>query len=108
MKLTIYSRRWGHDDTYDIDITESGWDIKHVGLNGGSCARDGKPYLFRHLEHDGINYPEALSGYMEWLWERANEQDMEEAEIQNHLDELGNWIQITEKNSPGGLWDPYK
>lgn len=107
MNLTVYSRRWGHDDTYTVEITNTGWNISHVA-HSGDCDSFGKPYLFTILDHDSINYPEELGGYMDWLWRTANEQNMDETEIQKHLDELGAWIQTTEKSTPRGLWQQFK
>jgi hypothetical protein len=107
MRLTVFSRRWGHNDSYNVEITNTGWEISHVAI-GGACDSFGKPYLFGNLNHDSINYPEDLGGYMDWLWRQAKSQNMDETQIQRHLDELGAWIQSTEQNTPRGLWQQFK
>jgi len=108
MLLKVYSRRWGHEQIIEVEITEKGWNINSPGLLGGECDSKGNPYLFEHLDHDGINYPEELGGYMDYLWRKAKEENMSDEEIQEHLDELGRWISIVEKNSPGGIWKYFK
>lgn len=102
-----YSRRWGHYDTYQIKRTETGWNVSHISIGGG-CDKDGKPYLYENLNHDSINYPEELPGYMEWLWNRAQEQGLRHDEVQSAFDQLSEWVSICEKNSPSGIWEGYK
>ena len=105
MKLEVYSRRFGHADRYKISKTDEGWHVRHISP-GGDCDKTGAPHLFKSLEHDSINYPQDLGGYMEWLWYKSA--DMSEEEIQNQLDQIGEWIEITEKASPGGIFSEYK
>ena len=107
MELEICSRRWGHNDTYIVNKTSIGWRITHLAI-GGDCDKRGHPYLFENLDHDGINYPESIGGYVEWLWEQSEERNMSDDEIQENLDILGRWIQQVERSSPRGLWQNYK
>ncbi|OQC16694.1 MAG: hypothetical protein BWX73_00604 [Lentisphaerae bacterium ADurb.Bin082] len=37
----------------------------------GDYDKRGHPCLFENLNHDSINYPQALGDYMEWLWEQS-------------------------------------
>lgn len=107
MKLTVYSRRWGHEDAYEVERTENGWRIAH-GPRGGECDTFGKPHLFKSCDNDGVNYPEALGGYMDWLWRKVKDGAISEDKTQEHLTELGNWIQLIEKNTPRGIWQGFK
>lgn len=106
MDLEVYSRRWGHNDTYGMDLTETGWDISHVAI-GGECDPSGEPYLFENLKQDSINYPAELGEYLAYLWKRAKEDGLSDAEVQQHLDALGQWIQVTERSTPGGIFADY-
>jgi hypothetical protein len=74
----------------------------------GDCDKSGRPHLFKDLEHDSINYPEGLGGYMEWLWDKAQAQSMNDNQIQQQFDILGSWIQEVERLSPKGIWSNYK
>jgi hypothetical protein len=109
MKLEVFSHRWGRIDTYTIERTATGWKVFGlIRMTEGDCDKTGAPSLFENLDHDSINYPKDLGGYMEWLWQQAEDRKMSEAEIQENLDMLGKWIQTVEKSSPrGGIWESY-
>ena len=105
--LSIYSRRWGHKDTYDIIRIEDGWSIR-FGTRSGNCNKEGKPVLFDIMDNDLINYPQSLPEYLEWVWNRAEDQGLTEQEVQGSLDELSEWISVCETNSPNGIFREYK
>jgi hypothetical protein len=107
MELEVYSRRWGHSDTYQVSKTSKGWNVAHLAI-GGACDKTGAPYLFDNLDHDSINYPQALGEYMEWLWEQATSGNMSEEQLKQNLDMIGKWIQATEQSSPGGIFVEFK
>ena len=103
----VYSRRWGHKDNYTLTRTEMGWDTDFMS-SGGKGDKSANPGLFNALNHDSVNYPEALPGYLEWLWEQAKEQGLSQEEVQNALNDLAEWISICESNSPQGIFEVYK
>lgn len=107
MKLDVYSRRWGHVDSYTILMTDTGWHVSHEQI-AGRCDKTGSPFLFKNLNQDYINYPAALGKYLEWLWDFSKEESIGEQMIQEALDRLGEWIQITEKASPEGVFTMFK
>lgn len=106
--LYVYSRRWRHKDCYRLKRTKTGWELSHISISDAKCDKSGIPYLFENLNHDSINYPEELPGYMSWLWEQAAERGLTHDQVQESLNELGNWISICEENSPKGIWEAYK
>lgn len=100
----VYSRRWEHEDTYLFKRTSEGWDIHF--FKGGSCDKGGHPFLFDNLNHDLIQYPRGLDDWLEWLWEQAASKSLSKEEVQTALNELANWVNITEKNAPSnGVWE---
>jgi hypothetical protein len=103
----VYSRRWGHDDKYEVKRTSEGWEIRYFVI-GGLCNKKGQPFLFENLDHDGINYPEELPGYMQWLWDQAKEQGLSHEQVQEALDQLSNWVSLCEKNTPKDVWEGFK
>ncbi len=116
MKLIVFSRKWGHKDTYVVNRTADGWYIEFGSIKG-DCDKTGAPYLFEILNNDSINYPADLSGCMEWLWEQAEERRFSDEDIQCYLNELGKWIQEVEKSTPQKIerytlqriqWDRYR
>lgn len=106
MHLEVYSRRWGHNDSYRFERTDRGWEIGYVAI-GGECDPAGDPYLYENLVQDGINYPADLGRYLAFVWETARENDLADDEVQEYLDQLGQWIQITEKNTPVGIFEAF-
>jgi hypothetical protein len=103
----VFSRRWGHNDRYRIKRINKGWDVYHIAI-GGPCNKEGRPFLYENLDHDSINYPEELPGYMEWLWEQAKELGIPHDQLQESLNQLAEWVNLCEKNSPKGVWEGYK
>ncbi|WP_158498974.1 hypothetical protein [Methanosarcina barkeri] len=106
-EFRIYSRRWGHKDTYKIKRTENGW-IVDFPLIGGPCDKGGRPFLFENFHHDSIQYPNALDSWMKWLWEQAASKGLSKEQVQTALQELADWVNNTEKNTPShGVWESY-
>jgi hypothetical protein len=103
MQLAVFSRRWDHNDKYDIKKTPDGWYIQHLGISG-LCDKSGSPFLFRNLEQDSINYPKSIGNYLKWLWDESTTQELGDDEIQNELNRISEWIQIVEKASPQGIF----
>jgi hypothetical protein len=106
MQLTVYCRRWGHPHSLFVEITDAGWYINFM-LIRGECDSMGHPYLFRILDHDDINYPADLGGYMEYLWRKARAKKWTERQVQPKLNILGRWISKTEESSPKSIWTEY-
>ena len=103
----VYSRRWGHYDTYKVVRTANGWDISHIP-EGARSGKDGSPGLYNCLEHDSINYPEDLPGYMKWLWLQAEEKGLSHDEVQEALNDLAEWVSNCEKSTPRGIFREWK
>lgn len=98
-KFRVYQNRRGHEDTYKIKKTETGWYVSHISINGEADAT-GFRTLFMNLDHDSITYPNKIGDFMSWLWEQADQNLISEDEIQTKLQELADWISITEKSEP--------
>ncbi|MBN3346146.1 hypothetical protein CF050_04455 [Clostridium botulinum] len=104
--LPVYSRRWGHKDIYTIVRCENGWEVTFNAING-LCDKSGNPVLLKILDHDFINYPHDLGGYLEFLWNQANENGLSHEEVQTALYDLGRWISTCESNTPSGIFKEY-
>lgn len=105
-EFKVYSRRWRHHDTYEFIRNEKGWIISFE--SGGQADKSGKPWLFDFLDHDSINYPEELPGYLEWLWAQAEEEGLSHDQVQEAIQQLAEWISLCERESPQGIWKGYK
>lgn len=103
----VYSRRWGHKDTYLLRRTKEGWELA-FGLTSGPCNKGGHPYLYERFDQDSIQYPVNIDGWLEWLWERAASNGLSQKQIQSALNELAEWVSITESSAPSGdIWVGY-
>ena len=106
MKMWINCRRWGHPHALEVKITGTGWWIGFM-LIAGKCDPRGHPYLFKNLDHDTINYPADLGGYMEFLWRQAKAKKWTDKQIQPKINAIGRWISKVEGSSPKGIWETY-
>ncbi len=103
-KFKVYSRRWGHYDTYILTKIENGWHVRFK-VHTGDCDPSGDPYLYRNFNQDHINYPSGLSMIMESLWDGANNENLTTQQIQEKLNEIAEWVSKCEKSRPS--WIPY-
>jgi hypothetical protein len=101
----VFANRWGHHDVYSLKRTQYGWYISHIGINGDS-DKSGRPVLFANLDHDSVQYPIGLGDRLEWLWMMAAEKGMTAVEVQKALQQLADWVSLTEQNTPSdGVWE---
>lgn len=104
-KFKVYTRRWGHYDTYTFKRTLSGWTFNGVATyNSGECSKTGEPHLFKTLEHDSISYPMNVGALMEWVWLKASE-GLDEDQVQRAIDDIAEWISMCERNVPRGIFE---
>ena len=97
MNFSVYSRRWGHRDSYRIKRTISGWDIRAIAINGSS-AKDGTGMIMENLDHDNIFYPkQSIKDAFTYLWEMADEREMTVEELAAKLQNIADWISAIEK-----------
>lgn len=107
--LEFYTRRWGHGETTRFKRTATGWEIETWGMPGfNKAGKDGEPVITGVLDHEGANYPAAMGDYLEWLWEQMDVQNLDDAQVQEAFEELGQWVVMVEKESPSGLFQQYK
>lgn len=104
----IYTRRWGHYDHYKLTRTETGWDFTgNATFNNGLCDPSGKPFLFKTLDHEFVNYPHDLGEYLSYLWQAANDRGLSPEQVQESLTNLSKWIEICESSTPKGIFKGY-
>ena len=104
-KFKIYTRRWGHYDSYSIERISSGWKFHGTAIcNSGECDKTGQPFLYRILDHDSVSYPYNLGELLEWLWGKAAE-GLSESEVQAAIEDIANWVSLCEKNVPRGVFE---
>jgi hypothetical protein len=99
--ISVFSKRWGHEDIYELVRTSTGWDVQFLGV-GGPCNPRGEPYLFKGFLQNDIDYPAALPSHLEALWEAASADGvgLTAEQVQQRLDELAQWVSTTAKAAP--------
>ena len=97
--FSVFSRRQGHPDAYRLTRTIDGWDVRHIAI-GGPCDKGGHPFLFKNFEQDSIQYPSDLAGWLTWLWDQAASQGLPPEKVQEALQQLADWVSLTEQNAP--------
>lgn len=98
--VKIYSRRWGHDDVYSITRTVDGWDVSFFQNVKGGKEGDA---LISTLNHDYINYPNALEQFMYDLWNKADREEMSIEVLKDYLERIAEWVNVCEKSTPEGI-----
>ena len=97
IKFNVYTRRWGHTDTYSIKRTVDGWYCEYIAIRG-KCKKNGEGGFFMNLDHDSIFYPkDGVSYAMEKLWEDADEGIIDFTELSNRMQQIADWISAVEK-----------
>lgn len=100
--MDIYTRRWGHHDSYSIIRNEEGWELSHL-VHSGQGGKNAEPILSYILRHDNVSYPQNLPSIMEDIWVRAEEEGLTKEQVQDMLGRVAEWINIVEKNYPSEI-----
>ena len=100
--MNIYTRRWGHYDTYTVMRTSTGWRFSF--RDTVDCDKECKPGLFDALEHDLVSYPYNIGELIEWVWNKAAEGATKQA-VQQAIDDIAEWISTCEKSVPRGMFE---
>lgn len=100
--LNVFTRKWGKSDRYTLIRNEEGWLVRHSSQTeqGG---RDAEPILSYVLRYDQVSYPRNLSTIMEDIWYRAAEEGLPCEKVQAMLNEVADWITMTEQNYPSHI-----
>lgn len=102
-KFKVYSKRWGHYDTYTIKRNADGWHISYIVI-GGQCDFGGEPYLYKNFDQDFIAHPkEDVKSLLSSIWSRAEEGASKE-KVQEYLDEVAKYVSICEKEKPDHIY----
>jgi len=99
LKLTYFSQYKHSDITLDIQKTETGWFIKYIAHNGDTGS-DGSPVLENNFNQDNVHYPVRIGSFLEHVWERLHNGEIDEAWAQQMLDDIGRWISECDAAAP--------
>lgn len=101
-EFKVYTRRWGHEDLYNITRNKDGWYISHLS-HEGQGGKNAEPILSYILRHDSVSYPQNLPRVMEDIWIRAKDEGLTKEQVQEMLKQVADWISIVEENYPSDI-----
>ena len=96
----VFTRRWDSTVTYDVTKTSNGWHIHHIAING-DCEPDGSPLFYSNFDQDNVVYPSNFGSFLGYIWTALNREELSEADAQEKLQELADWVSTCEKSQPG-------
>lgn len=97
--FAVFSRRWGHNDTYRLTKTATGWDIQHMA-HSGPCDQEGSPHLIGNFNQDYIRYPIGVGGFLSFVWRQLEARDIDDAKAQEMIQEIADWVSACETSQP--------
>ncbi len=98
LTASIYSPRWGHDDTYSIELTRESMLISHGPRKSKCVWQEGRDSIWQgesldsHLRNDSIYAPAILPDLLEHLWSSWRNSDLNDAQAQTELDSVIAWL----------------
>lgn len=110
--LSIYSPRFGHEDLYEMTMTESELKIKTGGKEAICNWIDNKDpewegYEDHHnnpllniFENDSIYAPSIFIFALESAWKEWRDGTIDNNDLGNELNELIDWLNLCSKNKP--------
>jgi hypothetical protein len=101
-EFAVYTRRWGHKDTYRLTRNEKGW---HISFNAydEQADTDGSPVLNETLKHDFVSFPHDINSYFNAIWQRAKNEGLSHSQVQGMLNTVAEWVSDLEENAPKDL-----
>ncbi len=114
VKLNIFSPRWGHEDTYGVNLTENEMLITQGGRTA-KCTSNGESDpiwsiepLEKILNNDHIYPPSELEDLLEYAWQAWKDGKLTDAEVDTELQAVANWINTMTKAKPNTtFWSSY-
>ncbi len=110
----IFSPRWGHNDTYELELTPEAMSIsmgarksKCVWQEGRDPQWEGEP-LESILRNDSIYPPSVLPSLLEHLWKSWRNSELTDAQAQSELNAVADWLNsITTAKPKTAFWRKY-
>ena len=113
-EVRLYSPRWGHEDTYEINLDREQMRVKGKGVGKNAvCSlvegRDpewsgyndsiGNP-LEKILKNDSIFPPTVFVRALEYAWDAWRDGTLDDHEILKEVQELCEWVNEVSRSKP--------
>lgn len=106
LTASIYSPRWGHDDTYSVELTRESMLISHSARKSKCVWQDNRDPIWQgesldsHLRNDSIYAPAILPSLLEHLWISWRNGELNDAQAQTELDAVIAWLNALTRAKP--------
>lgn len=114
IKLRIFSPRWGHEDTYELKLSQDSMVITQ-GPKSAKCTwRENLDPVWSGeslediLENDSICPPAKLEGLIEYAWVSWRNGELSDTGVDVELQAIADWInEITKAKPKTDFWRKY-
>lgn len=114
VELQIYSPRWGHEDTYSLELSRGSLVITQGARATKATYRDnldpewnGEP-LVDILQNDSIYPPVIFQNLIEHAWLTWRSGELSSEAVEQELKELEKWLNEITKGKPStDFWNEY-
>ncbi|KRC11503.1 hypothetical protein ASE11_19030 [Hydrogenophaga sp. Root209] len=100
LNFSYSTNRWGFGPT-TVHLTHNteGWHLGAIAYTG-QCDRTGAPLLYGNFDQDSVAYPQTMDRTLEYVWDQINNGAWNEAEAQQRIQEVADWVTACEKAVP--------
>ena len=114
VELQIYSPRWGHKDTYTVEMSQAEMTITmHPRVANCTYVPNQDPvWSGEPLQHifnnDSIYAPEMFPDLFEWAWGKWRNGEISDQDVDTELQLLATWLNtITAAKPQTDFWRQY-
>ncbi|MFI8978881.1 hypothetical protein [Ectopseudomonas khazarica] len=112
--LEIFSPRWGHEDTYTVQLTRDFMEIKMPPrVSRATWIENQDPEwsgesIQRIMNNDNIYPPEITQDLFEHVWKEWRNGDINDQQAEAELQEIAKWINAVTRAKPDTeFWNKY-
>ena len=112
--LRIFSPRWGHEDTYSVELDHDFMEITMGARKARAAWRDnldpewtGEP-IKQIMNNDNIHPPAITQDLFEHVWKDWRYEELSAQEVEEELNEIAKWVNAVTSSKPKTkYWEKY-
>jgi hypothetical protein len=114
VELSIFTPRWGHEDTYIVELERDFMEIRMHARTTRAVWRENQDPVWNGesiqdiMNNDSIYPPEITQDLFEHAWKEWRGGEISDQEVNIELQELANWINAVTHAKPNTeFWNRY-
>lgn len=114
LTASIYTPRWGHEDTYTLELSRESMLISHTPRQSKCVWQDNADPVWQgesldsHLRNDSIYAPKVFPDLLVYLWRAWRNDELDDAQAQAELDAVIAWLnELTRAKPRTEFWSRY-